>query len=123
MCVSGAISACEKCARWEEALQLLDSKATSLAGHNAALSALEKAKRWQKALALLRQLPERRFEADDISFLGEGHGFFDESLGFNAVISACGNSGQWEMALSLLQEMHTADVAWPSFQFRPDPRL
>lgn len=64
ICISGAISSCENCAKWQSALYLLQSMEEAsmkpnLVAQNAALSACEKAKRWQNALALLEQLPKK----------------------------------------------------------------
>ncbi|CAK9017662.1 Pentatricopeptide repeat-containing protein At1g63150 [Durusdinium trenchii] len=96
VCISSAISACEKRARWQAAIHLLQSMQEgwtrpNLVAENAALSACEKARRWQHAFALFRELPRKRLKADKISY--------------NAMISACANSGHWELALMLLEEL------------------
>ena len=62
--VNAAISACEKAARWETALELLgslrraarDGLAPDVVSFNSAISACEKAARWEEALETMEQM-------------------------------------------------------------------
>ncbi|CAJ1392177.1 unnamed protein product [Effrenium voratum] len=127
---STAISACERCSQWQQALQLLDND-PNLVTVNAAISACEKAGQWRKVLRLLEELPGRSLRADEISYNAalsalEKGGQWQRALqllelvenqkmelcviSYSAAISACEKRGEWRVALQLLEEMLTRQL-------------
>ena len=93
---SAAISACEKAAQCERALEILDEMkrrgvAPNVFSYSAAISACEKGGRWERALALLAEMRTRGVAPDVIVY--------------NSTISACATGARWDHALALLSEM------------------
>ena len=90
--LSTMISACEKVAEWEAAIDLLTShRGANAVSYAACISACEKASQWVVACALLRDLLGTKVELDVFPF--------------GAAIAACSRSGEWQVALNLLNEM------------------
>eukprot|EP00438_Fugacium_kawagutii_P019455 Skav230458 [mRNA] locus=scaffold186:48969:49418:+ [translate_table: standard] len=91
---NAAISACEKAAKWQTALGLLENLAelrltADVITVNAALSSCEKAPgEWQQALWLFHVMTSWQLQADQISY--------------SSAISCCEKAGQWQQALNLL---------------------
>lgn len=70
---SAAVSACEKSAKWQEAIHLLgEVELQRLEGdlilHNAAIRACEQATKWQQALHLLHQAEENQLRSNEITY-------------------------------------------------------
>lgn len=120
------------CARWQEALALLNDvwakgiTAPNAESYRVVIAACGDASRWREAVALVRQMAEKGVVADErcyteaIKACDRGQqcekalGLFNEMgmmgvtqsvTSFNAAITACGNGGQWQKALSLLRKM------------------
>ncbi|CAK0891072.1 unnamed protein product [Prorocentrum cordatum] len=93
---NAAISACEKCGQWQQALLLfVDLRLAKLTPdvitYSAGASACEKGGQWRRALSFLKESCEGQLEAD--VFL------------YSAGISACGKCGEWQRALALFNEL------------------
>ena len=96
--LNALISACEKGAAWQAALDLTfvtlpSSLRANLITYNSALSACEKSGQWQQALAILAQLSDK------------------DAISYNACISACGGVSQWQPALLLMSEVQSQGLA------------
>eukprot|EP00434_Breviolum_minutum_P020135 symbB.v1.2.017755.t1/scaffold1389.1/size122275/4 len=101
---TSVISACQKVARWQEAIELFvtmeKQMRPDLVCFGAVISALEKVGQWEKAFEFFRML-----ESQDVSLL-------PNLIIFNALMSACEKAGQWQRALHLLDLLKstTTDV-------------
>ncbi len=98
---SAAISACEKGAQPEQALQLLpgmqqQSVEPDVISYSSAISACEKAAQPEQTLQLLREMQRQSVGPNVISY--------------NAAISCCAKGARPEQALQLLREMQRQSV-------------
>ncbi|CAE7244211.1 unnamed protein product [Symbiodinium sp. CCMP2592] len=139
VCYNAAISACEKCGEWHQALELMNLQMRmhvppDIITYNAVLSACEKGQQWQLALAFLARLEQNELMPDEISCNAaisacekgnawtcalalfaefEPRSLQRDLITHNAVILACAEGREWRRALTLLDEL-------PSAQLEPD---
>eukprot|EP00435_Cladocopium_sp_Y103_P001917 s4561_g1.t1 len=100
---SSAISACEKCGRWEQALELLGAQLQwdilpDGVSYNSAISACEKAAKWELALFVSEEMPKAQLLPDVVTY--------------NSAIAACESCGVWAKALELLDLMDQVGHFW-----------
>ncbi|CAK9118636.1 unnamed protein product, partial [Durusdinium trenchii] len=107
---SSGISACEKAARWTEALSVLEM--ADVIAFNAAISALEKAGRWEAVFSVFNTMSMIEIQPDLISMNAarQPHQKSRALLGsgvvpYSAAVSACGWASKWQEAMSLLEEL------------------
>ncbi|CAJ1368999.1 unnamed protein product [Effrenium voratum] len=101
---NAVISACEKAAAWQAAVEAERGGGPSLVGCNSLLSACEKGSQWQMALHLLLSLP-REVIPDEITFNAVLGAVLRVALDAGAYVSAmsvCEKASQWTAALDLL---------------------
>ena len=139
---NSAVSACEKRAEWQQALNILQQLDTarlqpSLITCNSCISACEKAGQWQVALQLLCEVDARYLQPDVITYnstisayqkvtqwqvamslshvaeLHVGH----DIITFNSTLSAAERAGQWQQTLSLLSKMLSCEVRADEISF------
>ncbi|CAE7435409.1 unnamed protein product [Symbiodinium sp. CCMP2456] len=98
---NGAITACEKSAKWIGALRVLrevsEKLQSDLVSHTACVSACEKGGQWTKSVGLLWSMPHLGLQPNTISF--------------NAGLSACEKSGLWRQICGLLSAASRIDMA------------
>ena len=98
---SSVISACEKCAEWERALEFLNEMGEKgiqpdVYSYSSAIAACEKAAKWEEAVKLLSKMTDEGVEPNVISY--------------SSVISACEKCAEWEKALEFLSEMKEGGI-------------
>ncbi|CAJ1417146.1 unnamed protein product, partial [Effrenium voratum] len=104
---NAVISACEKAAAWQAAVEAERGGGPSLVGCNSLLSACEKGSQWQMALHLLLSLP-REVIPDEITFnavLGAVLRVALDAGAYVSVMSVCEKASQWTAALDLLSAL------------------
>lgn len=108
-----AISSCENCWQWEQALCLFEEMygmdiTANLVCYNAIISCCEKASEWQKSLQLLQQMsgfvPGRSLKVGEVQHLTP------DVITYNGVISSCEKASEWQLALCLLIQMTVATI-------------
>ncbi|CAK9062342.1 unnamed protein product [Durusdinium trenchii] len=101
---NAVISAVEKCALWQSALNLLNSMyqvQPTVISYAATARALARVQRWKEVLHLLNEVAKNWIEAD--------------SFVFNAAISAC--ECHWHLALHFLREMWLQQIQTSEISF------
>ena len=105
-CFNAAISACEKAAKWEEAVKLLRKMTDvepNVVSYSSVISACEKCAEWEMALKFLNEMKEMGIEPDVTSY--------------SSAISACEKGGQADVALSLLAEMKAEGIRHDNYSY------
>ena len=131
-------SACEKAAKWEEAVKLLRGMAQKrvdpdVISYNAAISACEKCAEWERALEFFNEMKEVGIRPDVYSYSSaisacekgsqtdtslslfaemKSEGIRPDAITYNSAIAACGKGGAdyTDTALSLLAEMKAEGI-------------
>eukprot|EP00439_Symbiodinium_sp_Y106_P068239 s2092_g11.t1 len=99
---NAGISACEKAAQWELALELVQALQqqglrADIFTWNAALSACASAGNWEQACEVLNSMQLARLRADAVSC--------------SAAVAACAGASRWDLALHLFFSMQGASCA------------
>jgi pentatricopeptide repeat domain-containing protein 1 len=98
---SALISACEKGAQWQRAMEVFKEMKTAGVKpdditYSALISACEKGAQWQRAMEVFKEMKAAGVKPDAITY--------------SALISACEKGAQWQRAMEVFKEMKAAGV-------------